>query len=174
MRIAEVKKIIREVPDFPKPGILFYDLTTVFRHAEAFRSVVATMVERYREERLDAVAGIEARGFLLAAAVAHDLGLGVVLMRKPGKLPAEAERESYALEYGEATLEVHRDAVAAGQRILVVDDLLATGGTAAAAGRLVRRLGGEVSGYAFMVELAFLGGRKALDKADVFSLIRYE
>jgi adenine phosphoribosyltransferase len=173
MLVAELKKIIREVPDFPKPGINFYDLTTLFRNAEAFRTATDKMVERYRGERIDAIVGIEARGFVVASAMAHDLGLGLVLIRKPAKLPAEVEGEEYALEYGTGRIEVHRDAIAAGQRLLIVDDLLATGGTAAAAGRLVERLGGVVEGYGFMVELSFLNGRKPLGAAPVFSLIQY-
>jgi len=174
MRVAEIKKVIREIPDHPKPGIVFYDLSTVFRDAEAFRSAVDRFLERYDGDRYDAVAGIEARGFLLAAAIAYRAGKGVVLFRKPGKLPAETESVSYDLEYGSDALEVHRDAIEPGQRILVVDDLLATGGTAEAAGRLVERLGGAVHGFAFLVELAFLSGRERLDGHDVFSLIRYE
>ncbi len=173
MRVSELRKIIREIPDFPRPGVNFYDLTPLFRDPQAFAVAVDRIAERYRGDRLDAIAGVEARGFLLAAAVARDLALGVVLLRKPGKLPWQKEEEEYALEYGRAKLEVHRDAIASGERVLVVDDLLATGGTAAAAGRLVERLGGRVAGYAFLVELAFLGGRKALGEADVFSLIQY-
>jgi adenine phosphoribosyltransferase len=173
MLVADLKKIIREVPDFPKPGINFYDLTTLFRSAEAFRTATDKMIERYRGEKIDAIVGIEARGFVVASAMAHDLGLGLVLIRKPAKLPAEVEGEEYALEYGTGRIEVHRDAVASGQRVLIVDDLLATGGTAAAAGRLVERLGGSVEGFAFMVELGFLNGRRMLGAAPVFSLIQY-
>lgn len=173
MRVSELKRIIREIPDFPRPGINFYDLTPLFRDRQAFAAVVDRIAERYRGDRLDAIAGVEARGFLLAAAVARDLHLGVVLLRKPGKLPWQKEEEEYDLEYGRAKLEVHRDAIASGEQVLVVDDLLATGGTAAAAGRLIERLGGRVAGYAFLVELAFLGGRRALGETDVFSLIQY-
>jgi adenine phosphoribosyltransferase len=172
--VSELKKIIREVPDFPKPGINFYDLTPVFRNATAFKTAADRMVSRFRGERLDAVAGIEARGFVLASVVAYELGLGMVLLRKPGKLPWETEADEYTLEYGTARLEVHRDAVAKGQSVLIVDDLLATGGTAAAAARLVERLGGIVHGYAFLVELGFLGGRKKLLPDNVFSLVQYE
>lgn len=173
MLLTDLKKIIREVPDFPKPGINFYDLTTLFRNAEAFRTAADKMVERYRGVKIDALAGIEARGFVIAAAMAHELNLGLVLMRKPGKLPAEVESEEYALEYGKGKIEVHRDAIAAGQRILVVDDVLATGGTAAAAARLVERAGGVVEGFAFMVEIGFLNGRRMLGETPVFSLIHY-
>jgi adenine phosphoribosyltransferase len=171
MLVHELRKIIREIPDFPKPGINFYDVSTLFRNAEAFRYTLEKMVERYRGERIDAVAGIEARGLVLAAVMARDLGTGLILVRKPGKLPWHTESEEYSLEYGTSRIEIHRDAVKAGQRILVVDDLLATGGTAAATGRLVQRLGGTIEGYAFMVELTFMGGRKHLDPAPVFSLI---
>lgn len=173
MLASDLKKTIRAVRDFPRPGILFYDLTTLFRSADAFRVAVDRFVERYRDEPIDALAAIEARGFVLASALAHRLGLGLVLVRKQGKLPAETEAESYELEYGNAVIEIHRDAVERGQRILIVDDLLATGGTAAATARLVRKLGGTVAGFAFLVELTFLEGRKHLD-GDVFALLRYE
>lgn len=173
MLISELKKVIREVADFPRPGINFYDMSTLFRSAAAFRSATDRMLERFRGERIDAVAGIEARGLVLAAVMARDLGAGLVLVRKPGKLPWEIEAEDYTLEYGSARIEIHRDAVGVGQRVLVVDDLLATGGTASAAGRLVERLGGQLLGYAFLVELASLGGRRKLEPANVFSLIQY-
>jgi adenine phosphoribosyltransferase len=174
MLVADLKKTIREVPDFPKPGINFYDVSTLFRNADAFRIAVDKMVERFRGEPIDAIAGIEARGFVLAATMAYHMDRGLILVRKAGKLPSLTERESYSLEYGEASIEMHRDAVEAGQRVLVVDDLLATGGTAAATGRLIRRLGGELQGFAFMVELDFLSGRGKLDSDNVFSLIRYD
>jgi adenine phosphoribosyltransferase len=174
MLVHDLRKALREVPDFPKPGILFYDVSTLFRNAEAFHSAVERMVDRFRGDRLDAVAGIEARGFVLASAMAYALGTGLVMIRKPGKLPSRVEREGYELEYGEGQLEVHADAVSSAQRVLVVDDLLATGGTAAATGRLLRRLGAQVEGYAFMVELGFLGGRKELGDASVFSLIQIQ
>ncbi len=174
MLVSDLKQTIREVPDFPKPGINFYDVSTLFRHPEALRSTVRRLVERYEGDRIDALAGIEARGFVLASAMAYELGKGLVLVRKPGKLPAETESEEYELEYGSATMEVHRDAVEKGQRVLVVDDVLATGGTARAAGNLLGRLGAQVEGYAFMVELGFLPGRKTLEDENVFSLIRYD
>ena len=174
MRVADLKKTIREVPDYPKPGINFYDVTTLFRDAEAFRAAVDVMVERYRGERIDALAGIEARGFVLASAMAYQLGVGLVLVRKEGKLPAATEGESYKLEYGEARMEIHRDAVEPGQRVVVIDDLLATGGTAVAAGRVLERLGARVEGYGFMVELEFLKGREELDSESVFTVIRYD
>ena len=174
MLTADLKKTIREVPDFPKAGIKFYDLTTLFLNPEAFRSAVDRMVERYRGEKLTAIVGIEARGFVLGSVMAVELGVGMVLARKPGKLPADTEKEDYELEYGKATLEIHRDAVGSEDRVLVVDDVLATGGTAAATGRLVERLGARVEGYAFLVELSFLSGRKQLGSANIFSLLRYE
>lgn len=173
MSIADLRKTIREVPDFPKPGINYYDVSTLFRDAAAFRSVIDVLVEHYRGERIDALAGIESRGFILAAAMAHRLETGMIMVRKAGKLPWETEREDYELEYGRASIEMHRDAVEPGQRIVVIDDLLATGGTAAAAGRIIERLGGRVEGYGFMVELGFLGGRNELGSDNVFSLITY-
>jgi adenine phosphoribosyltransferase len=174
MLVADLKKTIREIPDFPKPGINFYDVSTLFRHPEAFGSAMERMVERYRGQKLDALAGIEARGFIVASVLAYRLGLGLVLVRKPGKLPAATIGESYSLEYGEARVEVHRDAVEPDQRVVVVDDLLATGGTAAATGQLLERLGARVEGYGFLVELDFLKGREKLRAESVFSLIRYE
>lgn len=173
MPVAELRKTIREVPDFPKPGINFYDVTTLFRNPVAFRSAVDLLAERFRGDSIDAVLGIEARGFVLAAVLADRLGAGLILARKPGKLPCAAERESYDLEYGQAQIEVHRDAVARGQRILIVDDVMATGGTARAAGRVVERLGGVVPGYAFLVELTFLNGRERVGADRVFSLLQY-
>jgi adenine phosphoribosyltransferase len=165
--------MIREVPDFPRRGINYYDVSTLFRDAVALRSAVETLVERFRGERIEALAAIEARGFVLGAAMACDLGVGLILVRKPGKLPAAIEGESYELEYGTGRLEVHRDAVEPGQRVLVVDDLLATGGTASAAGRILERLGARVAGYGFMVELRALGGRAVLGP-NVFSLVQYD
>jgi adenine phosphoribosyltransferase len=173
MLASEIKKIVREVPDFPRPGINFYDVTTLFRNAQAFGSVVDGIVERFRGERIDAIASIEARGFVLGAAVAHGLEVGLILARKSGKLPYATECETYTLEYGQASLEVHRDAVGENQQILVVDDVLATGGTAAAVGRIIARLGAQVVGYAFLLELDSLGGRKALGQTPVFSLVHY-
>ncbi len=174
MQVQDLKKTIREIPDFPKPGINFYDLTTLFRDARAFATAVNGMVERYRDAKIDALAGIEARGLVMASAMAYALDLGLILVRKQGKLPAETEAESYTLEYGKASLEIHRDALRPGQRVVIVDDLLATGGTAAAAGRILERLGASIDSYAFMVELGFLEGRGKLDGNEVFSLIRYD
>ena len=171
--VSELRKSIREVRDFPKAGINFYDVTTLFRDPFAFHSAIDHLAERYRGQAFDAVLGIEARGFVLAAVLADRLGAGLILARKPGKLPCAAEREAYDLEYGQAQIEVHRDAVEPGQRILIVDDVLATGGTARAAGRVVERLGGSVPGYAFLVELTFLNGRERVGADRVFSLLSY-
>ena len=173
-KVGDLKRAIRQVPDFPKPGINFYDVSTLFRDAGAFRHAVDRLVERYRGETFDAVVGIEARGFVLASALAYALASGLVLLRKPGKLPWETHTEEYALEYGTNTIEMHRDAVAPGNRVLVVDDVLATGGTAAAAGRLLERAGATVEGFAFLVELGFLRGRSRLGSTGVFSLVRYD
>lgn len=173
MLLADLKKAIREVPDYPKPGIIFYDLSTLFRDASAFRSSIERMVERFRGQPIDALVGIESRGFILAAAMAYELRVGLVMVRKAGRLPHETESHAYKLEYGQATIEIHRDAIEPGQRIAVIDDLLATGGTAAAAGKLIERLGGTLEGFGFLVELDFLSGRKALEGANVFSLLHY-
>ena len=171
---SDLKRAIREIPDFPKPGINFYDLSTLFRNPTAFRQASDRMIERYRGQGLSAVAGIEARGFVLASVMAYGLGIGLVMLRRPGKLPWQTDGEDYALEYGTNRIEAHRDAVGPGQRVLIVDDLLATGGTAAAAGKLLQRLGATIDGYAFLVELAGLEGRRRLEPAGVFSLITYE
>jgi len=173
MLVSDLRRTIREVPDFPKAGVNFYDVSTLFRNPDAFRSAVDRLLERYRGEKIDALAGIEARGFVLASAMAYQMGTGLILVRKPGRLPCETEGEEYALEYGTGRIEMHRDSIAPGQRVLVVDDLLATGGTAAAAGRIIERLSGRVEGYAFLVELVPLSGRKRLSSSNVFSLIQY-
>jgi len=171
--IDEIKKAIREIPDFPRPGINFYDVSTLFREPAAFGSAVERMARPFRGGDVDIVAGIEARGFVLGAALARELDLGFLMIRKLGKLPGETEGESYELEYGNARIEIHRDALDSGQRVLVVDDLLATGGTAAAAGRLIERLGAKVASYAFMIELKFLEGRSRLGDREIFSLLEY-
>ena len=173
MLVSELRKIIREVPDYPKAGVTFYDLTTLFKNGEAFRTVIERLAERFRGDKIDRVVGIEARGFMLAAALAYEYGLGIVPVRKPGKLPWHITGEDYTLEYGQGRLEVHEDALEKGQRVLIVDDVLATGGTATATGRLVERLGAIVCGYAFLLELVFLNGRARLDSENVFSLISY-
>lgn len=172
--MESLKTLIREVPDFPKAGILFYDITTLLKDPAGLRGVIDGLKNHYRDAKVDAVLGIEARGFIFAPAIAYALGAGFVPVRKPKKLPAEAASITYDLEYGTDTLEMHRDAVTPGKRILIVDDLLATGGTAAAASRMVRELGGEVVGLGFVVELTFLKGRQRLNGDPVFSLIQYD
>ena len=170
----EMKKLIREVPDYPKPGILFYDLTTLLQDKRGFRALIEKLCEHYSGQQIDVVAGIEARGFIFAPALAFRLGAGFIPVRKPNKLPWKTERVTYQLEYGTDSLELHKDAVKPGQRVIVCDDLLATGGTASATVKLVRQLGGTVAGAAFAVELTFLNGRAKLPGLDVFSLIQYE
>jgi adenine phosphoribosyltransferase len=166
--VAErVRRTLRAVPDYPKPGIVFQDITPVLHRAELFRDVVRALAEPYRGARVTHVVGIEARGFILGAPVAVELGAGFIPLRKPGKLPWESVAEKYALEYGEDALHAHRDACAAGDRVLVVDDVLATGGTADAAGRLVRTLGAELVGWSFLMEIGVLCGREKLTGASV-------
>ncbi len=170
----ELKKLIREVPDYPKPGILFYDVTTLLKDKTGFHTLIDKLCEHYEGHHIDVVAGVEARGFIFAPALAYRLKAGFVPVRKPKKLPARTASVTYQLEYGTDTLEIHEDAVQKGQKVLVCDDLLATGGTAAATVKLVRQLGGVVDGAAFAVELTFLNGRAKLPGLDVFSLIRYD
>ena len=164
---------IRHVPDFPKPGILFYDITTLLGDAQGFSDMIGALAEPYAHEKIDYVVGIESRGFILGAAVANQLGTGFVPIRKPGKLPSKTHREDYALEYGSDGLEIHQDAVADGQRVLIVDDVLATGGTAKAAAALVRRIGGAVVGVAFLIELLALKGRDKLADEKIYSVLQY-
>lgn len=168
-----LKQKIRSIPDFPKPGILFYDVTTLLRDPEGYKASIDAMCAPYAKGSIDLIAGIESRGFILGAAMADRLGAGFVPIRKKGKLPGPTVREEYALEYGTDCLEVHDDAIQKGQRVLIVDDLLATGGTAAAVLSLVRRLGGDVRGLAFLVELDFLGGRKRFDGEQLHVVINY-
>lgn len=168
-----LKSLIREVPDFPKPGILFYDITTLLKNPGGLREVVDALRDHYRSVPIDAVLGVEARGFIFAPMLAYALGTGFVPVRKPKKLPAAVERIEYALEYGSDSLEIHRDAVAPGQKVLIMDDLLATGGTALAVAKLVERLGGTVAGLGFVLELGFLKGREKLAAYDVYSLLQY-
>jgi adenine phosphoribosyltransferase len=170
----DLKSLIRDVPGFPKPGIVFKDITTLTKDPEGFREAVDQIVERYRNASVDVVVGIEARGFIFGGAVAYQLGAGFVPARKPGKLPAETVRAEYTLEYGTDAVEMHKDAITQGQRVLVVDDLLATGGTAAATVKLVRELGGEVVAVAFLIDLAFLKGRDKLSGCEVDCLIEYD
>ncbi len=172
--MEHLKKLIREVPDFPKPGILFYDITTLLKDPNGFRELSEGFVERFRDDPPDVVLGIEARGFIFGPVLADKLGSGFVPVRKPGKLPAATSSVSYELEYGHDTLEIHSDAVLPGQKVLIVDDLLATGGTAKATCELVEMLGGKVHGLGFVVELTFLAGRKKLNGYPVQSLLTYD
>ncbi len=169
----QLKKLIREVPDFPKPGINFYDITTLLKHPEGLRMTVDALADQVDKSRIDTVVGVEARGFIFAPALAYHLGAGFVPVRKPRKLPAECASISYDLEYGQDTLEIHRDAIGDGHRVIIADDLLATGGTARAAAQLVEQLGGIVEALVFVIELEFLPGRKKLGGYDVRSLIKY-
>lgn len=164
---------IRDVPDFPKPGILYRDITPLLSHAPAFRAAIEQLADHYREQRIDVVAAAEARGFIFAAPLAIELNVGFVPVRKPGKLPYQTHAFHYDLEYGSDTLEIHRDGISPGQRVLLVDDLLATGGTVEACCRLVEKSGAGVAGCAFLIELEALGGAKRLAGYSPFSLIRY-
>jgi adenine phosphoribosyltransferase len=168
-----IRSRIRDVPDFPKPGVVFKDITPVLSHSDSFRACIDALVARWKDARIDKVVGIESRGFIFAAPLAYALGAGFTVVRKPGKLPWETIRETYALEYGENVLELHVDAIAPGERVLVVDDVLATGGTADATGRLVARQGAELVGYSFVVELAFLHGARKLGPNKVHALVTY-
>src|SRR5687768_11698034 len=169
----DLKSHIRNVPDFPKAGILFYDITTLLRDPQGFKATIDMLSMPYTDQGIDLVVGIESRGFILGAAVAHRLGAGFIPIRKPGKLPAKAIKEIYDLEYGKDALEIHVDAIVQGQRVLIVDDVLATGGTAAAAVQLVRKLGGELHGLAFLIELLFLNGRQKIAQERVSSVLQY-
>jgi adenine phosphoribosyltransferase len=171
--VDQIRALIRDIPDFPQPGIVFKDITPVLADENAFSSIIDLIVVHYGRGNIDKVAGIEARGFILASPVAYHFGAGFVPVRKVGKLPWQSEREEYALEYGTATLEIHRDAISPGERVLIVDDVLATGGTAQATARLVERLGGKVIGIACLIELAFLSGRDKIGDYEFFSLISY-
>ena len=169
----DLKQHIRHVPDFPKQGILFYDITTLLRDPQGFRMTVDMLSTPYEDQGIEAVVGIESRGFILGAAVAERIGAGFVPIRKPGKLPARALKETYDLEYGKDAIEIHEDAIEKGQRVLIVDDVLATGGTASAAAQLVRKLGGDLHGLAFLIELVFLNGKSKLGNEKVFSVLQY-
>jgi len=170
----DLASMIRDVPDFPKKGIIFKDITTLLINPDAVRTAMHEMLIYCEGKKIDVVVGIESRGFIFGALLAYELGCGFVPVRKPGKLPAETISESYTLEYGTNTLDIHLDAIQKGQEVLIVDDLLATGGTAAATCRLVEQLGGEVVGLAFIVELLFLKGIDALSNYDVFSVIKFD
>jgi len=171
--MQELKKLIREVPDFPKPGILFYDITTLLGEPAGFRAALDALALPYRDQGISVVVGIESRGFILGGALADRLGAGFCPVRKPGKLPARTISESFQLEYGTDRLEMHEDGIKPGQRVLIVDDVLATGGTEAATARLVRRLGGELHGLAFLIELLTLDGRSRLAGERVNSVLKY-
>lgn len=168
-----LRGFVRDIPDFPSPGVVFKDITPLLADAEALETAIDGIADHFAERQVDAVCGIEARGFIVAAPVAYRFGAGFVPVRKAGKLPWEIEREEYALEYGSGLLEIHRDAIHPGQHVLIVDDVMATGGTAAATAALVERLGGVVVGLGFIVELGFLGGRKKLAGRDVTTLITF-
>ena len=172
--INDLKASIREVPDWPKKGILFYDVTTLLKQGHCFEQTINALVEPYRNKPIDLVLGMEARGFIFGPALAYRLNAGFVPVRKPKKLPAETAKVTYDLEYGTDSLEIHKDAVQHAQRVIIVDDLLATGGTASATVKLAKSLGAEIAGVGFVVELDFLNGRKKLDGIDVFSLLHYD
>jgi adenine phosphoribosyltransferase len=168
-----LKQLIREVPDFPKPGINFFDITTLLKDKTGFHETIEALRSQYHGQPVDVVAGIEARGYFFAPAVALALNAGFIPVRKPGKLPWQKCGVDYALEYGMDRLEIHADAIEPGQRVLVIDDVLATGGTASAVGKLVEQVGGSVAGFGFVIELTFLGGRSKLNGYELFSLLKY-
>lgn len=170
----DLKTLIREVPDFPKKGILFYDITTLLKDKKGFATLIDALSEHYIDREIDLVLGMEARGFIFGPALAYRLNAGFVPVRKPGKLPAATARVDYELEYGRNALEIHKDAVQKSQRVIIVDDLLATGGTAAATVQLAKSLGADIAGLGFVVELDFLKGRERLPGCDVFSLLHYD
>jgi adenine phosphoribosyltransferase len=174
MDIEQIKKTIRSIPDFPKKGVVFRDITTLLKDTSAFKAVMDHLHDGFKDIKIDAVLGIESRGFIFGGALADRLGIGFIPARKPGKLPAETISESYDLEYGKATLEIHKDAIKKGGKILIIDDLLATGGTLEAACKLVTRLGGEIAGVWVLIELTFLNGRSKLTGFPVRSLMKYD
>lgn len=171
--MTDLKSLIREVPDFPKPGINFYDITTLLRDPLGWHATLDAMTAHYRGTQIDVVVGVEARGFFFAPAIAYALGAGFVPVRKPGKLPAATVSVEYALEYGSDNVHIHQDAISPGQKVLIIDDVLATGGTAAAVTQLVEKVGGEVLGLGFLIELDFLHGRDKLIGRDIFSVLNY-
>lgn len=171
--IEDLKGVIREIPDWPKKGILFYDVTTMLKQGPCFKQAIDALLEPYKESSVDLVLGIEARGFIFAPTVAYALRAGFVPVRKPGKLPAATFHESYELEYGTDSLEIHQDAIQPGDRVLIVDDLIATGGTAEATAKLAEKMGAEVVGLSFALELTFLNGREKLKKYNVHSILKY-
>jgi adenine phosphoribosyltransferase len=173
VQVAELQSLVRAIPDFPKPGILFRDITPLIKNAEAFRAAIDMLAEPHVSKKIDYVVAIEARGYLVGAPLAHTLNAGLIPVRKPGKLPFDTLKADYALEYGTNTLEVHADALGHGERVLIADDLLATGGTASATKTLVERLGGQVVGFAFLIELASLNGRDKLGTTPVTTLMTF-
>jgi adenine phosphoribosyltransferase len=170
---AQLKELVRDIPDFPRPGVVFKDITPLLADHGAFSACIDALAAHWEGERIDRVLGIEARGFIVAAPVAYRFGAGFTPVRKAGKLPWKVEQEEYALEYGTDLLEIHTDAVLPGERVLIIDDVLATGGTAAATIRLAERLGAEVAGLGFLIELGFLGGRAKIADREIVSLIEY-
>ncbi|MBI5228985.1 adenine phosphoribosyltransferase [Candidatus Micrarchaeota archaeon] len=174
MNDVELKERIRNIPDFPKKGIVFRDITTLLKDGKAFGGVVDMLAEHFKSKNIDVVVAAESRGFIFGAAIANALHIGFVPVRKPGKLPHKTIKETYELEYGSDSLEIHEDGIEKGSKVLIVDDLLATGGTTKAAVKLVERLGGKVAGIAFVIELSFLHGRDKLRDYDVFSLVKYD
>lgn len=172
-KYEEFKKYIRDISDWPKKGIIFRDITTLLKEKKVFKEVVDLLARRYRYERIDQVVAVESRGFILGAVLAYKLGSGFVPVRKKGKLPASTYRVTYNLEYGTDTLEVHRDAIKPGERVLIIDDLLATGGTTGAVIELIRKMKGKIVGVAFLIELTFLKGRKRIRSQGIYSMIRY-
>ncbi len=173
-RVAEIRQAIRDIANFPKPGVVFKDITPLLSNGPLFRQTIDLLADRYQSRAVDMIMGIESRGFIIGAALAYRLGAGFCVVRKPGKLPYKTHSASYELEYGSDTLEVHRDALPPRARVLIADDLIATGGTAAAAAELVSKLGGEVVECAFVIELSFLKGRERLQPHAVFSLLQYD
>ncbi len=171
--LDHLQKKIRNIPDFPKKGILFKDITTLLKDAEAYREVIDIFHEQFKDKHIDYVAAIESRGYLFGAPLAYKLGAGLVIVRKPGKLPAEVERVEYALEYGTDALEIHKDAIESGKNVLIIDDLLATGGTVGAACTLIEKIGGKVAGTAFMIELSALGGREKMPNIPCYSMFKF-
>jgi adenine phosphoribosyltransferase len=172
--VEKLKNLIRDVPDYPKKGIVFKDITTLIKKGDAFEEVIEIFLEKCKDKKIDLVAAVESRGFIFGGVLANRLKVGFVPVRKFGKLPADTVEQKYDLEYGTDTLEIHRDAIEPGQRVLIVDDLLATGGTIVATCKLVEKLGGEVAGILIMIELGFLNGRDKLKNYDLFTLIRYD
>jgi len=168
-----LNKYIRDIPDFPKPGIIFKDITTLLSDTEAFKYAVEIMCERHKDEKIDKIVGIESRGFIFGGAMAYKLGCGFIPVRKPGKLPYDSVKEEYSLEYGTNTLEIHTDAVKKGERVLIVDDLLATGGTARAAAKKIKKIGGKIISIDFLIELEFLKGRENLGNYTIVSYLKY-